>query len=91
MKQITSRILVFRSNCIVRRVCDVQLDGLGQSRNMPSPRQPAKTTSPASGNADSRVSQRAVLQQHEKDFRESLAKLSERAQELTGNRTTSLF
>jgi hypothetical protein len=49
---------------------------------MPSPPQPAETTAPASGNTDSRVSQRALLQQHEKDFRESLAKLSERVQKL---------
>jgi uncharacterized membrane protein YccC len=63
-------------------VCGGQLDALGQSRKMPSPPEAAETTPTASSNAGSRASQRALLQQHEKGFRESLAKLSERVQEL---------
>jgi hypothetical protein len=63
-------------------VCGGQLDVLGQSRKMPSPPEAAETTPTASGNAGSRASQRAPLQQHKNGFRESLAKLSERVQEL---------
>jgi hypothetical protein len=43
---------------------------------MPSPPEAAETTPTASDNAGSPASQRALLQQHEKGFRESLAKLS---------------
>ncbi len=63
-------------------VCGGQLDALVQSRKMLSPPKAAETTPTASGNAGSRASPRALLQQHEKGFRESLAKLSERVQEL---------
>jgi len=82
MKQSRREFLFFGGMVWSGVVCGVQLDALGQSRKMPSPPQAAETTSPVSGNADSQVSQRVVLQQHEKDFRESLAKLSERVQEL---------
>ena len=63
-------------------VCGGQLDALGQSRKMPSPPEAAETTPTASGNAGSRASQCALLQQYENGFRKSLARLSERVREL---------
>jgi len=54
----------------------------GQSRKMPTPPEPAETAPPISGRPGSRASQRAILEQHEKQFRESLASLSERVNEL---------
>jgi len=82
MKQPRREFLLFGGIVLSSVACGVQLDALGQSRKMPSPPEAAETTPPTSGNAGSRASQRALLQQHEKDFRESLAKLSERVQEL---------
>jgi hypothetical protein len=59
-----------------------KLNASGQSRKMPNPPPPAETSPTLSGTTGSRVPQRAVLQQHEKEFRESLATLFERVNEL---------
>jgi hypothetical protein len=82
MKQPRREFLFFGGVVLSGVMCGVQLDAPGQSRKMPSPPEAAATSPPASGNVGNRASQRALLQQHEKDFRESLAKLSERVQEL---------
>jgi uncharacterized protein YlxW (UPF0749 family) len=49
---------------------------------MPSPPEPAETEPHAAGSTGRTPSQPALLQQHEREFRESLASLSERVNEL---------
>jgi cell division protein FtsN len=49
---------------------------------MPSPPEPAETEPHAANSTGRTPSQRAVLLQHERDFRESLTSLSERVNEL---------
>jgi hypothetical protein len=49
---------------------------------MPNPPPPAGTSPTMSGSTGNGVPQRAILQQHEKEFRESLAILFERVNEL---------
>lgn len=56
----------------------------GQSRKMPPPPEPGETRPPASGTSGASASQRAILQQREKQFRESLASLWDRVNELKG-------
>ena len=53
-----------------------------QARKMPTPPQPAESQSSIPDNAGRRPSQRAMLQQHEKEFRDSLAALFERVSDL---------
>jgi hypothetical protein len=53
-----------------------------QARKMPTPPQPAESQSSIPDNAGRRPSYRAILQQHEKEFRDSLAALFERVSEL---------
>ena len=82
MRQPRREFLVFGGVVLSGVVCGGQMDAPDQSRKMPSPPEAAETTPTASGNAGSRASQRALLQEYEKGFRESLAKPSERVQEL---------
>jgi hypothetical protein len=63
-------------------ICGVQLSASRQSRKMPNPPPPAETSPTMPGTTGNRVPQRAILQQHEKEFRESLATLFERVNEL---------
>jgi uncharacterized protein YlxW (UPF0749 family) len=49
---------------------------------MPSPPEPAETEPHAASSTGRPPSQRASLQQHEREFRESLASLRERVNEL---------
>ena len=63
-------------------MCSIQLTASGQSRKMPNPPPPAETNPTMSGTTGNRVPERAILQQHEKEFRESLATLFKRVNEL---------
>ena len=63
-------------------ICGIPSSALPQSRKMPSPPEPAETEPHAASSKSHTPSQRALLQQHEREFRESLAGLSERANEL---------
>ena len=63
-------------------ICGIASSALPQSRKMPSPPQPAETEPHAARSTGRTSSQRALLQQHEREFRESLASLSERVNEL---------
>jgi hypothetical protein len=60
----------------------IRLNAVPQSRKMPTPPEPAQSDSNSPGDAGRRTSQRAILQHHEKDFRDSLANLFERVSEL---------
>jgi len=53
-----------------------------QRRSMPSPPEAADPRQNVPENANVRPSLRAVVQQHEKEFRDSLASLSERVSQL---------
>jgi len=63
-------------------ICGIPCSALPQSRNMPTPPEPSETEPHAASSAGRTPSQRALLQQHEREFRESLASLSERVNEL---------
>ena len=63
-------------------ICGIPSGALPQSRKMPSPPEPAETEPQAARSTGRTPSQRALLQQHEREFRESLASLSERVNEL---------
>ena len=63
-------------------MCGVQLSASGQSRKMPNPPPPAETNPTTSSTTGNRIPERAVLQQHEKEFRESLATLFQRVSAL---------
>jgi len=49
---------------------------------MPAPPPPADPEQGAPNNSNPTISKRAILQQHEKEFRDSLTALSERVSEL---------
>jgi predicted RNase H-like nuclease (RuvC/YqgF family) len=63
-------------------ICGIRLHGQPQSRKMPTPPDPAQTESRPADDSNARISQRAVLQQHVKQFRDSLASLAERVSQL---------
>lgn len=63
-------------------ICGIRSGAFPQSRKMPSPPEPAETEPHAASSTGRTPSQRALLQQHEKAFREALATLSERVNEL---------
>jgi len=60
----------------------VRLGAYPQRRSMPSPPEAADPKQNVPENANIRPSLRAVVQQHEKEFRDSLASLSERVSQL---------
>jgi len=60
----------------------VRLAAYPQRRSMPSPPEAADPKQNVPENANIRPSLRAVVQQHEKEFRDSLASLSERVSQL---------
>jgi hypothetical protein len=60
----------------------IRVIAVPQSRKMPTPPEPAQSDSSIPGNTARRPSRRAILQQHEKEFRDSLAALFERVSEL---------
>jgi hypothetical protein len=63
-------------------LCEVAFGGFPQRRGMPVPPAPADPQQNAPENPNIRNSQRAVLQQREKTFRDSLEALSERVNQL---------
>ena len=63
-------------------ICGIPSSALPQSRKMPSPPEPAENEPHAAGSTGRRSSQQVLLQHHEREFRESLASLSERVNEL---------
>lgn len=63
-------------------MCGIRLQAQPQSRKMPSPPDPAQTEPRPTDHSNDRISQRAVLQQHGKQFRDSLASLAERVSQL---------
>ena len=63
-------------------ICGIRVRALPQSRKMPTPPEPAEGEPHDSSSTGHPPSQRALLQQHEREFRESLARLSERVNEL---------
>ena len=82
MRQLRREFLFFGGVVFSGAMCGVQLTASGQSRKMPNPPPPAETNPTVSGSTGNRAPQRAILQQHEKEFRESLATLFERVNEL---------
>ena len=63
-------------------ICGIRSSAFPQSRKMPSPPEPAESEPHAASSTGRTASQRALLQQHEREFRESLASLCERVNEL---------
>ena len=82
MRQLRREFLFFGGVVFSGAMCGVQLTASGQSRKMPNPPPPAETTPTMSDSTGNRAPQRAILQQHEKEFRESLATLFARVNEL---------
>ncbi len=82
MRQPRREFLFFGGIIFAGAMCGARLNAYGQSRKMPNPPPPAETNPTMSGTTSNRVPQRAILQQHEKEFRESLATLFERVNEL---------
>ena len=82
MNQPRREFLFFGGVVFSGAICGVQPNASGQSRKMPNPPPPAETNPTMSGTTGNRVPQRAILQQHEKEFRESLATLFARVNEL---------
>jgi hypothetical protein len=80
MENLRRQFLCSVGAAFTAEICGMRLNAPPQSRKMPAPPEPAEAH--AAGTTSSRVSQRAALQQHEKEFRESLAALSERVNEL---------
>ena len=60
----------------------IRLNAGPQARKMPTPPQPAESQSSIPDTAGTRPSKRAILEQHEREFRDSLAALFERVSEL---------
>jgi hypothetical protein len=63
-------------------ICGISLRAQVRQRHMPTPPPAAEPGQNQPANSSGKVSQRAALQQHEKEFRDSLASLSERVNEL---------
>jgi hypothetical protein len=82
MRQLRREFLFFGGLVFSGAMCGVQLTASGQSRKMPNPPAPAETSPTMSGTTGNQVPQRGILQQHEKEFRESLATLFERVNKL---------
>ncbi|HVH50078.1 MAG TPA: hypothetical protein VM781_00305 [Candidatus Bathyarchaeia archaeon] len=82
MESLRRQFLCSVGAAFTAEICGIRLEAMPQSRKMPAPPEPAEAEAHAAGTTGSRVSQRAALQQHEKEFRESLAALSERVNAL---------
>ena len=78
------QFLWFAGTVLAQMTFGVRIDALPQSRKMPTPPEAAEPQPNAPDAATARISQRAILQQHEKEFRDSLARLAERVNGLRG-------
>ena len=82
MKQPRRQFLLFAGAVFSSAIWGVRLGAYPQRRSMPSPPEAADPRQNVPENANIRPSLRAVVQQHEKEFRDSLASLSERVSQL---------
>ena len=82
MRQPRREFLFFGGVVFSGMMCGVQLNASEQSRKMPNPPPPAETSPTMTGATGNRAPERAILQQHQKAFRESLATSFERVNEL---------
>jgi hypothetical protein len=73
---------IFSGSIFSGSILVMRLDPQPQSRKMPSPPEPAETKPHAQDDSSARIRQRTIMQQHEKQFRDSLADLSERVSQL---------
>ena len=63
-------------------LCGVLVLAQGTRHGMPTPPPPAEPNQGEPDNSKGKISQRAILHQHEKEFRDSLTALSTRVSEL---------
>jgi hypothetical protein len=82
MKEPRRQFLLSAAAVFSGAIWGVRLGAYPQRRGMPSPPEAADPRQNAPENANGRPSLRAVVQQHEKEFRDSLASLSERVSQL---------
>ena len=82
MKEVRRQFLHAASAIFACVASGIRTDAKPQSRKMPAPPQPADSDPMTSENANSRVSQRAIFQQHDKQFRDSVAALFAHVNEL---------
>jgi hypothetical protein len=64
-------------------ICATTLRAQARQRHMPTPPPAADPTQNRTGSSSGKVSQRAEMQQHEKEFRDALARLSEHVSQLS--------
>ena len=82
MKEPRRQFLLSAGAVFSSAIWGVRLGAYPQRRGMPSPPEAADPRQNVPENANIRPSVRAVVQQHEKEFRDSLAGLSERVSQL---------
>jgi hypothetical protein len=82
MRRPRREFLWFAGAALSGAACEALLAAQPQRRGMPVPPAPADPQKDVPGNSDGRISQRAVLQQQEKAFRDSLSAWSERVNNL---------
>ncbi len=82
MKEPRRQFLLSAAAVFSGAIWGVRLGAYPQRRSMPSPPEAADPRQNVPENANVRPSLRAVVQQHEKEFRASLASLSERVSQL---------
>ena len=82
MKEPRRRFLLSAGMVFSGAIWGVCLNAHPQRRGMPSPPEAAQPKQNAPENSNGRIAQRAVLQQHEREFRDSLTSLSERVSQL---------
>ena len=75
MKELRRQFLLSGVGTLGAAAWGIPLYAGPQSRKMPTPPQPAESQSSIPDNAGRRPSQQAILRQHEKEFRDSLAAL----------------
>jgi len=82
MRNLRRQFLCCTGAAFAAGICGISPSAFPQSRKLPSPPEPAETEPHAASSTGRAPSQRALLQQHEREFRESLASLRERVNEL---------